>query len=469
MLAEGKRRGYDELLGKEWTDETKKVYQNLLRREPLHPAANRAMGRTPLSDYPDFRKVFRRMQNMTGLPAEFRGFRDECEDKIKTVPVWRTHTMSPEAFAQASALLDRFVAWEKKIRGDPVTLAIHKAKARIKVDPILGKYETVYIKVPPFVLFYASRKLDRRDNSAQETKRIEKEEERLRKRLRSYTALIQQYLEFFKRMWMDPLKLPAFREDQLFYVWVFGDRATWDTYGRRTGAVHPPGLLGYFDPKDHWVFLFEDEKERVTVESSLAHELTHQLHWHFSRDAESDFQNHFTRIKAVWLTEGWAEYAGWTKREGDTYRFGQTSAERVKSLRWLGKLQIPFYPIRELVKRESYANWLQHALLEWLPKQRKKLAVKQELLPVIFMELLYAQSWLLVNFLYEYKGGKYRAKTLKFTEATLRGYLGHKGARGYARAHEVFSEIFQLRTTADWQRFQKEYESHLETKLYEIK
>jgi hypothetical protein len=127
------------------------------------------------------------------------------------------------------------------------------------------------------------------------------------------------------------------------------------------------------------------------------------------------------------------------------------------------------YPIQQLVRRESYHDWLRHALLEWLPKQQHNPEVAPELLPVIFIELLYAQSWLLMNFLYEYEGGKYRKQVMEFTAASLKGYLGYRGARGYARAHEVFAQIMKLSTDDDWKRLQKEYERHLEAKLYEVR
>jgi hypothetical protein len=74
-----------------------------------------------------------------------------------------------------------------------------------------------------------------------------------------------------------------------------------------------------------------------------------------------------------------------------------------------------------------------------------------------------------MNFLYEDEGGKYRKQVMEVTAASLKGYLGYRGARGYARAHEVFAQIMKLSTDDDWKRLQKEYEKHLEAKLYEVR
>ena len=470
LIAQGVERGYRDVPGFDWEDRCRNVYKFLLDREPFHPAANRAQGRTPLSDYPQFFDVFRRMQGAKALPPEMDEFRAKWEERIQTRPHLRTPALSPEEFAAASALLDRFQAWQKEMEADPTAKAIYEARARVKTDPLLGRYETVHVQMPPFVLFYASRDIVPRDDSTSEKERAAAERKRLTERLESYRRLIEDYLAFFRASWGEPLKLRGFEKDTLLFVWVFGDEKSWLEYGAACGALPTPGMVGYFSKRDHWVYLYED-KERVKVERSLAHELTHQLHWYHSEDPSSDFHNHFSRVKAVWFTEGWAEYAGSTSPSGTGYVFGQTSQHRVKSLRALRKIGVPLYPLKDLVKRESYEDWLRTALLEWLPKQRVQLqgVVRAEDLPGLFLEMLYAQSWLLFDFLYRYKDGRYKDRAVKFTAATLKGYDGHVGARGYAQAHEVFCEIMELRTNADWARLQKEYEEHLESRLYEVR
>ncbi len=469
LLAIARKRGYHLIPQMGWDRWKKKAYARLLGREPNHPEANRAFGRIPISDYPDFRGVFKRLRHWASMPPEFERFREALLDRVETRPKVTYPAYEPAEFERVRALLDRFRKWDEAMRNDPTRKAIHAARARVKTDPILGKYEFVHIELHPWVLFYASRKLVQKDDSEKEARRVEAERARLKKRLDAFRPLVTAYLEFFRKRWLKPLGLKEFAKDELFMVWVFAERETWQEYGKKLGTPPTPGMLGYFDPKDHWVFLFEDKRNPINVESSLSHELTHQLHWHFSHEPDkgTGFFNHFRRVKAVWFQEGWAEYVGWTKKTGARYEFGVPSKVRVNSLRLLRKHGVPLFPVRDLVRRTDYMEWMFHIMREWLPRQRLKIA-KPELLIPLFMEMLYAQSWLLVSFLYEYEDGKYRKKALKFTAATLKGYLGHRGASGYAQAHEVFEEIFGLRTHADWARFQKEYEEYLTAMFYSV-
>ncbi len=460
LIAEGEKRNYGALRAFGWKAKKDRVYKLLLRSDPLHPAANRHFGNVPLSTYPDFFKVLYRMGNHVALPEDFAKFRDEMEAKVQTKPVRRAPVMTLVEYRKAEQLLHRFVAWDKRLQDDPRALAILNARKRVSTDPLLGRYEPIHIEVPPFVVFYAAPK-SKGGTSARDIKRY-------REKLESFRSLIVSYVEFFRSRWIQPLKLKEFDKDQLFFVWIFGDRDSWLEYGRNAGIPPPPGMVGYFSPLDQWVFLYEDSKERLTVESSLAHELTHQLHHHFSSDT-GKFVNHFKRIKAVWFSEGWAEYAGWTKKVGSEYRFGQTSAERVRSLRTLKKYGLPLFPVRDLVKRENYREWLSFAIMEWLPKQRLKADVDPQVLASVFLEILYAQSWLLVSFMYEFEQGKYSKNAMAFTKAALRGFKDHRGVRGYAQAHEVFAKMFELKTDAAWAKFQKEYEQYMRDKFYEVR
>jgi len=469
LLATARERGYHTIPGMDGEAWTRKVYADLLKREPNHPEANRAFGRVPVTDYPDFREVFRRLRHWVALPPEFSRLREKLLARTHTRPRTMYPAFEPEEYERVARALDRFREWDESMRADPTARAIHKALARVRTDPILGQYEFVHIELHPWVLFYASRKLVPNDDGAKEEERVAAERRRLTKRLEAFRPFVDAYLKFFRARWMKPLGLKDFEKDDLFFVWVFGERKSWEEYGRQTGTPIAPGILGYFDPNDHWVFLYEDAADRVRVESSLAHELTHQLHWHFSheKDESRDFHNHFHRIKAVWFTEGWAEYAGWTERGNGGYEFGVPSKVRVNSLRALRKHDIPLFPVRDLVRRESYREWVFHLLREWLPRQQAKVD-KPEVLYSVVMEMLYAQSWLLVRFLYEFEDGKYRDKALEFTKASLEGYVGRRGARGYAQAHEVFEEIFSLHTKADWTRFQREYEKYLTAMFYAV-
>ncbi len=461
LFEEGRKLGYDRIRGFDWEAERKKVYLRLLDREPDHPEANRAFGLVPLADYPDFYETFRKLTDAKALPPELVKLRDSYEDKVRLAPRRSAPAVSPEEFQRVKPLLDEFKELALRYETDPTYKAIAEALARVKIDPILGQYEFVHVEMRPFVLFYGSRELraGKTDVAA-----------KLKARLESFRRLIDDLLAFHRERWIEPLGLPEFVEGEIFCVWVFGDRDSWEHYGRQVGTPLPPGTKGYFSPRDHWAFVYDDPKERMGVDVAVAHELTHLLQWHYSKDPESEFRNHFDRIGAIWFSEGWAEYVGWVKREGDGYVFAQDSPLRMEAYQAFRKLELPLYPLQEFVKRESYSDWMREVFSTWLAK-KVRLPDKPDQLAALgdaYFAMLYSQSWLFTKFLYDGEGGKYRDKALQFTKASLKGYLGHKGERGYARAHEVFGEIFELKTKGDWDRFQAEFDRFLEKKLYEV-
>ena len=417
-------------------------------------------GRTPLSDYPEFYEIFRRLTDAKSLPADLKGLREQYEDKVRFTPRPRSPAVEPEEYRRVAALLDQFKALDEKFTKDPTYKAICEALDRVRIDPILGKYETVHVEMPPFVLFYGSRELKAGQPDVAR---------KLTARLESFRRLIEDLLVFHRERWIKPLGLREFAPGEVFFVWVFGDKESWEDYGRQVVTVVPRGTKGYFSNRDHWAFVYDDPKERYEVEAAVAHELTHLLHWHYSKDPASEFQNHYDHIDAVWFKEGWAEYVSWVKRDGDGYVFAQDSPLRMEAYQAFKKLGLPLYPLQEFVKRESYADWAQ-AVFAWLGKKIKlpEEPKKIEALWDAYFDMLYSQSWLFVKFLYEGEGGKYQKKMLEFTKASIRGYLDYHGERGYARAHEVFGQIFELKTNGDWDRFQAEFDRFLEAKLYEI-
>jgi len=461
LLEEGKKRGFDRIPGFDWEEQRKRVYERLLRREPDHPEANRAFGRVPLVDYPDFYGVFRKLTDAISLPPELKAFRTEYEDRVRFTPTRSAPAVEPEEFRRVTALLDRFKALDERFTKDPTFKAISEALDRVRIDPILGQYEAVHVEVGPFCVFYGSRELKagKADVAA-----------RLKARIESFRQLINDLIEFHRERWIKPLGLKDFEPGEVFFVWIFGDEESWQDYGRQVGAEMPAEVKGYFNPRDHWAFLYDDTKDPHLVEVSLAHELTHLLHWRYSKDPESEFRNHFDQIPAVWFREGWAEYVSWVKREGDHYVFAQDSPFRMEIYQTFRKRELPLYPLQDLVKRESYLDWAKEVFETWLPK-RVKLPEDPGQLKSLwdnYFAMLYSESWLFMKFLYDGEGGKYRQKTLEFTKATLKGYLAYRGERGYARAHEVFEQIFELKTKADWDRLQAEFDRFLEKKLYEV-
>ncbi len=472
LFEEADRLGHGTVPGLDWTERKREVYKRLLSREPDDPDANRAFGRTPLSDFPEFFALFRRIVDAKALPEEFAALRKQYEDKVRFAPRRRAPGLEPAEYQKAADLLQRYVAFEKRMAENPTERAIFENLKRIQIDPILGSYETVRLEEPPYVLFYASRDLVSKGASEAEQRRLKEVQERLRGRLEGLRGMMRAYLAFFRERYMGPLKLAEFEPTQLFFIWVFEDKKSWEEYGNKMGTPPPPGLLGYFSPRDHWVFLFEDRENGIATAISLAHEMTHQLHWHFSKVSEEGLANRMQATRAVWFSEGWAEYVSWHTQKGGAYTFAQDAPERMNLFHLCRKLKLPIYPLRLVVQHASYSDWLRHTLRTWLPQVMRQEAKGKELnyeaLAPIYLEMLYAEGWLFVKFLNEFLDGKYRQKFMRYTELTLRGFGQMRGAQGYAQPHEVFAQVMGLAADSDWAALQREFDDYLEAMTYRI-
>jgi hypothetical protein len=431
LFQEAEKRGYPSIPAVAWRSKQKSVYTDLLRRDRDDPDANRFFGRIPLADYDGFFELFRHMADAKAIPREFVKFRNDYEDRVRWAPHPRAPALEPDEFKKVSRLLDRFRAFDEKIHTDPHYRTIYEALARIRIDPLLGQYEAVHVEVRPFVLFYASRDLEPRDDTAAEAGRVEAEKKRLEQRLESFRGLITDYLAFFRTHWMEPLGLPEFEPEVLRYVWVF---------------------------------VYEDVKNRSVVDTTLAHELTHQLHWHFSQDRKDKGTNHFRTANRSWFSEGWAEYVGWCARKNGRYEFARVAPGRLDLFHLCAKRKLPIYPLRTLVESPdfNYVEWMRY-VRTWYRELKREMIWEQ--VQRLYFSMLYSEGWLFVRFLYEYDGGKYRGPMMEFTKAVLRGYKPYtvKGRR--ATAAHVFKHLFKLKTDADWARLQREFDGYLERML----
>ena len=297
----GDARGYEKVAGFEWAEKRQKLYAILLKKDPSDPGANRAHGRVSVTEYPDFWRVYRRLLGARTLPKRLERFRNEWEGKLslnKTLEgKYRVHLIPLEKYDTFKESLDDFIAYEQKLARDPQLEAILNNLQRIKRDPILGLYETVHIVVHPFVLFYGSEDLilpknpTEADRTRMETKRAE-----MLQRLKRHEPFLRAYVEFFRKHWMKTLGLPEFKKTDLLFVWAFDNLKSFKLYQVRRGRQLPPGVVGFFNDRERFSFVYEDPTDRGMVLRTLAHELTHHLHWFFCRDPGGRFNNHFRRI-----------------------------------------------------------------------------------------------------------------------------------------------------------------------------
>ncbi len=472
-LATAKARGYDRLAGFDWPARSRAIYERLRRLDPNDLDAARALGEFPVTDYPDFFAIFRRLMDAKNVPDEVARHRVTFESRISfraDEQGKRTVLILPEVeFRALARMLDLFREHEARLAADPTLEATLEALERIRHDPILGSFQTLHLSVPPFVLIYASRELGAKGDTEAENQRVERKRKEVRTRLELHAGRMRELLAYFEERWRKPLELPEFAPKDLLFVWIFDDRLGFDRYGLKRQMALAPGILGFFDPTVRWSFVYEDPADPGEVIWTLSHELIHHLQWHFSKDPQRPVRNFFELERAVWFSEGWAEYVGAVEVQGSRILFGRNSRTRMDMIHLCRRENLPLPPVRFLVKHgETYEEWVRQVAL-WLSQNRPELKdAARAVAALAYLDVLYAQSWLFVKFLYESGNGKYAAAALRFTKATLTGFRDYRGSMGYPTAEDVLGRILGLTTAADWARLQDEFDRFVEAKLYEI-
>ncbi|MGQ0612810.1 MAG: hypothetical protein ACT4PV_03565 [Planctomycetaceae bacterium] len=472
-LATATARGYDKLAGFGWPARARAIHERLRRLDPDDLDAARALGEFPVTDYPDFFAVFRRLMDAKQVPDEVARLRVTFESRIsfRADPQGkRAVLLLPEVeFAALSRMLDLFREHEARLAADPTLEATLAALQRIRHDPILGPFETVHLNVRPFVLIYASRELGAKGEGAEVRRRVERKRTEALARLELHAGRIRELLAHFEERWRKPLELPEFGSTDLLYVWIFDDRVGFEEYGAKRETRLAPGLLGFFDPRVRWSFVYEDPADPGQVVWTLSHELIHHLQWHFSRDPKDPGRNHFEALRAAWFSEGWAEYVGAVEMQGNRVLFGRNSRTRMDMIHLCRRERLPLPPVRFLVKHgESYGEWVRQ-VARWLGQNRPELKdAARAVATLAYLDVLYAQSWLFVKFLYESGNGMYAEAAMRFTKAALTGFAGYRGSSGYPTAEDVLGQILGLGTAAAWARLQDEFDRFVEAKLYEV-
>ncbi|MGH7161972.1 MAG: hypothetical protein ACREID_00705, partial [Planctomycetota bacterium] len=481
ILREAKEGGYDRDPAF-WKPKEEELYRELLLLAPSDPDANRSAGRVDLRELPGFAELWESVgEHYTELPPKFRGLVADLETRVEAAgPVW----LEPADYAAKKAVLEELSTWLKEMEASPTAAAVQKGINSVRADPILKDYDAVPVIAPPFIVFLGSRELKPVDGTKEEQERVAKKRAELEERSKKYHRLYSAFLATFEERYRKPLNLPPFQPTDILYQWIFEDRQGFEKYnvkaqGHEVGA----NVLGYFDPKTRWVLLYQSEDEpgkRIDDLNVMAHESTHQLHWFFARDPKNRFENYFDEMRAVWFTEGWAEYVGGSCRfhpQTDQPEFSWYALGRVDTLRDMKKHGMPMIPLVSLVEREDYAEFQRWLIDEFLPAARETApeSAHPMLHPLAYMGVLYAQSWLFVHYLNTYGDGKYRRQFLDLVETALRGRRKPVKYRKdpnnpdekWRIVYDAFTEIFGIAGEADWERMQREYDETVERVLRE--
>lgn len=478
ILAEAKQKGYDQdpLF---WKPREKELYATLLEKAPEDSEANRYAGRKNLLDYPDFDKLWKRAQDgFTEIPSDMQGLLREFEDRVEgRKPIW----MTGEEYESVKGRFDALDATLKEMESNPYAAEIQKALARVKADPILMDYEAYPMVVHPFIVFLGSKELKHVQGydkmtpaqKKEDDDRIARKRESMKEWSRDLERMYKAYVKEFEEKYRKPLGLPAFQPTDILFQWVFEDRQGFDQFNqRKEGGDVGAAVLGYFDPKTRWVYLYlreNSEDEGISDLNVMAHETTHQVQWFFSKDPANRLVNHFDELHAVWFTEGWAEYLGGSCRvHPDTKEpeFSWFAVGRVDTLRFMKKNGLPAVPLQDLVQRENYGEFMLW-VNSWLGGQREAVPEESQkfLQPGFYLGALYAQGWLFVHYLNKYEGGKYREPFLDFVKMSLQGRIKPEKYRADAskpekwkNVRDAFCDIFNVKSQADWDRMQREYD-----------
>jgi hypothetical protein len=234
-------------------------------------------------------------------------------------------------------------------------------------------------------------------------------------------------------------------------------------------------IPAFFSPTTKWAHLRapKEANEKALFGGDVGHAAMHQLQWHYSMDPKDKFENLMAQWQGIWLTEGLAEYLGGgidLDPSSGKASFSGQPPRRIEFLRAMRDNGVPLLPLRELiqVRQDNFAKaihgWISRitegeevpeSAMQWLGSQEDMAA-----------QMLYAHSWVLVHFLYETDGGRYRTNLLDLVLTAFRGgqrpeRYRKDGAPKFASADEAFAEIMGLKDDAGWKELQVAVDRHV--------
>ncbi|MEE8104110.1 MAG: hypothetical protein V3T86_01095 [Planctomycetota bacterium] len=445
ILRHGER--YAHIAVFDWLRKKFEVNREIARRDPQNEKAHRAIGNVPLTDYPNFQTVYRRFQDAPHLSPELQDQRARWESLLPPARTRRgkrlLQVLPQRQFDELKATLAGFAEYEKMLAADPGLAKAIRLQSRMNQDPLLAKFGTVYRRIGPFLAFYGSKPLKSRAEGANEVADVALDE---------IAPFLQSLAAAWKQTLLDPLgrELPK----KPILLWMFEQP---DDFGRHRTALRLPwvsGLAAVCDQRT-WTFAHPTPADPSLLYRSLARELTIHLRRLLT-------PHPLPHKAALVLHEGWPEMFTALKPGGG---FGGTHPEYLKHLDKCRRADLPLVPLRFLLRRESHTNWRSAAPLYLAQAATQLLDPLEETMErVRYLEAFRAHSWLVVKFLHDGNGGKYRAKLMKYTAAALDRWSGYSATDAIPAA-AVFAAIFELPDQDAWAELQREFDAYLNKSL----
>ena len=332
---------------------------------------------------------------------DFKDYEERSGEKISKDELARLRT----SWSQQCEKIREEIAWYE---ADSSRMTRIEFKRLMKRHLFFSKidYREISRRESPYVFFIQRPSKDRKNHYAL-----------VEAKLRPWLVAMQKE---FDRRFAKPLGWTLPKEKSHFAIAVLSSKGAYNNYGQATGSGSMEGVRGHYTPQDRLVVTYEDafsydpEAEREAI-LTILHEFTHALQQaYYKGEGDVDFP------PPLWFDEGMAEYL--SEASGNT---PDSLSRPALNERRLGDLAFFMrdpkvaatlcLPIAELVA-------INGTNLEAVRAYLKRGAQIDQ--AHMMLAAFYAESTMLMHFLNEGAGKRYRPGFMKYADQVMKGKGG---------------------------------------------